>query len=368
MLARLSVVLGKINPALGELWGIQLCIFFLVIVLTGTFLVGYLLQGTRVGMQLWKAVTRIRMLARTGKKVEPSAIAAVLTQEPFKHLWEEYRDTLHEVQRPADGSVPRKEVRATVPAEMFFTRDALVDGRLFDDFTRHLPGVLTGLGIIGTFAGLLEGLGRFDASSSATAVAGLKYLLDGVAHAFTTSVIAIGCAMLVIFISKFTLAIFYQWVESLNHLIDAFYATGAGEEYLSRLVHSSEQSDARAAGLKQELIEDFGRMLTALADRQISANAQNAQALGRYVGEAVKTSLSQMTSSELMSNPRRLAVGDTAGLRGVSDAREPSLGAPQYVMTLAELEAPIAQLRDATLHLAAAAQEIHAVLARLQKN
>jgi hypothetical protein len=48
-----------------------------------------------------------------------------------------------------------------MPAEMMFTKESLVDGPLFDDFWRHLPGILTGLGIIGTFAGLLYGLGDF---------------------------------------------------------------------------------------------------------------------------------------------------------------------------------------------------------------
>jgi hypothetical protein len=156
---------------------------------------------------------------------------------------------------------------------MFFTRDVLVDSRLFDDFTRHLPGVLTGLGIIGTFAGLLEGLSKFDATSTATAVAGLKPLLDGVAHAFIASAIAIGCAMVVTFASRFCLALFYRLVEQLCHVVDSLYATGAGEEYLSRLVHASEKSEAHAAQLKQALVEDLTQLMTNLVDRQIQAPA-----------------------------------------------------------------------------------------------
>ena len=374
MLARLSVLLGKINPTLGELWGIQLCIFIVVTTLTGLFLIGYLLQGTRVGFQLWIAVRGIKALARTGKKVDPGAITAVLTHKPLCHLWEEYRDTLHEVTRTGDGPVPLVEVRATVPAEMFFTRDALVDGRLFDDFTRHLPGVLTGLGIIGTFAGLLEGLSRFDATSSTTAVAGLKSLLDGVSHAFTTSAIAIGCAMLVVFISKFALAIFYQQVESLNHLVDALYATGAGEEYLSRLVLSSEKSDAHASDLKKELVEEFARLLNALSDRQMAANSQNTQALGRYMGEALKTSLAQMARTKdaqdsvdrpynLVQGSRKVSGESDAAMR-LDDVRSivEQLGA-----ALSELETPIAQLRNATVDVADAVRRIQSVLGRLQK-
>jgi hypothetical protein len=376
MLARLSVLLGKINPTLGELWGIQLCIFIVVTTLTGLFLVGYLLQGTRVGMQLWVAIRRIKALARAGKSVAPGAITAVLTQQPVRHLWEEYSDTLHEVKQAAGGPTPLAEVRATVPAEMFFTRDALVDGRLFDDFTRHLPGVLTGLGIIGTFAGLLEGLSRFDATSSTTAVAGLKSLLDGVAHAFTTSAIAIGCAMLVVFISKFALAIFYQQVESLNHLIDALYATGAGEEYLSRLVHSSEKSDAHVTDLKKELVEEFTRLLNTLSDRQTAASAQNTQALGRYVGEALKSSLGQMArlmdvhepsgglAHNVVRGSRELVIGECGS---AIPSKDTAASLEQFAAALSKLEAPIAELRHATVSVAGALREIQSVLARMQK-
>ena len=291
MMARLSVLLGKINPSLGELWGLQLWIFLLVASLTLLFLIGYVIQGTRVGVQLGRAIRGINALKRTKKPVGPAAVAAVLASRPLNHLWDEYSDTLHELRNAEGGSVQPAEVRATVPAEMFFTRDVLVDSRLFDEFTRHLPGVLTGLGIIGTFAGLLEGLSRFDATSSITAVAGLKSLLSGVAHAFTASAIAIGCAMVVLFISRLALAIFYQQVESLNHTIDALYATGAGEEYLSRLVHSSEMSGARAAQLKKVLVDDLTQLLDNLVERQIEAQVQSSRSLGLHISKVVTNSV-----------------------------------------------------------------------------
>jgi methyl-accepting chemotaxis protein len=254
------------------------------VALTAIFLIGYLLKGFQVGWQLFAAV---RGVGRLTHGAPPAEVAAVLKSEPFKHLWAEYSDTLHELKRAGSGAVAITEVRATMPAEMFFTRDVLVDSRLFDDFTRHLPGVLTGLGIIGTFAGLLEGLGKFDASSTATAVAGLKPLLDGVAHAFIASAIAIACAMLVVFISRLVLALFYRRVERLNQIIDALYSTGAGEEYLARLVSSSEKAEAHAAQLKQALVEDLTTMMTNLVERQIAAQAETSRSLGNHIGEAI---------------------------------------------------------------------------------
>jgi len=299
--ATLLNLIGQVHPILTNLSGIPLVIFLIVAALTAAFLLGYLVQGTRVGLQLWLAVRRIRKLQRANKHVKPADVGTVLRSEPFRHLWEEYDDTLHELRKASSGATSLTEVRATVPAEMFFTRDVLVDSRMFDDFTRHLPGVLTGLGIIGTFAGLLEGLSKFDASSTATAVAGLKPLLDGVAHAFIASAIAIGCAMVVTFASRFCLALFYRLVEQLCHAIDSLYETGAGEEYLSRLVHASEKSEAHAAQLKQALVEDLTRLMTNLVDRQIEAQVESSRALGSQIGEAITGTLAgplkQMTDA-----------------------------------------------------------------------
>src|SRR5690606_14368832 len=137
-----------------------------------------------VGLQLQAVVRQLRKASAHPGKAETSEIAVAFVKEPFKHLWDEYSHTLHNVRKASNGDVCLFEVRATMPAEAFFTKEILVDSRLFDDFVRHLPGVLTGLGIIGTFAGLLSGLSQFNPTSTETAVAGLKPLLDGVAHAF----------------------------------------------------------------------------------------------------------------------------------------------------------------------------------------
>lgn len=310
------------QPYLQGLSGLPLAIFITVALLTACFIVGYAWKGGQVGAQLWRAVKRLRALAaasRGAADVDPNVVARVLAAEPLRHLWVEYADTLHELSEPPlldehgepggaageagydqhgaplpanTAAAARRRVRATMPAEAFFTRDALVDSRLFDDFTRHLPGVLTGLGIIGTFAGLLDGLSHFDAGSSATAIAGLKPLLQGVAHAFSASALAIACAMFVTFTSRFCLAMFYRWVEQLNRTIDGLYATGAGEEYLSRLVQSSERAEGHAAELRQTLVDELSKMMTQLVDRQVKAQVDSSRQMGMQIADRISVSLS----------------------------------------------------------------------------
>lgn len=287
--------LGAVHPSLENLHGLPLLIFLLVGLLTLIFLVGYAIKGTQVWLQLRATLNAVRVLRKAGAAPNPREVGKAFRWEPLKHLWEEYADTLHELRKAGSGDAVLTEFRATVPAESMFTRDVLVDGRLFDEFTRHLPGVLTGLGIIGTFAGLLDGLEKFkvDPEKIQNTVNGLGPLLVGVQHAFLASGAAIACAMLVVFISRLTLAYLYRLVEHLTHVVDSLYTTGAGEEYLARLVKSSEQSAASTAQLKDALVEDLHKMMTNLVDRQIAAQEASSLALGKHIGESISSAIAE---------------------------------------------------------------------------
>ena len=289
----IAQVLGAINPSLGNLHGFTLATFLTVCVLSAVFVLGYLVQGFRVWRQLNGAISGLKRLKASGEPVTKDEAGKVFHGEPLKHLWDEYSDTLHDLKKASSGGVELRELRATVPAEAMFTREVLVDGRLLDEFTRHLPGVMTGLGIIGTFAGLLEGLGNFNPATAATAVSGLGPLMEGVKHAFVASGVAIGCAMAVVFISRLTLAYFYSRVETLTQTIDSLYSTGAGEEYLSRLVKASERNEANTSQLKDALVEDLNKMMTNLIDRQIAAHEAATVALGDRIGHGIATGIAE---------------------------------------------------------------------------
>lgn len=289
----ITAMLALISPALAAVHGVPLYIFLIVVVLTLLFLLGYLIKGIQVGWQIQSVLSATQALHKSNVSPDRAEVGKAFRWEPFKHLWSEYDDTLHELLAAGSGLNALKEVRATVPADSIFTRDVLVDSRLFDEFTRHLPGVLTGLGIIGTFAGLLDGLQHFSPTPIEEAVKGLAPLLLGVQHAFIASGTAIACAMVVVLVSRLTLAYFYRLVEKLTHTIDSMYSTGAGEVYLSRLVRSSEQSAASTAQMKDALVEDFRQIMTNLVERQIEAQQSTTVALGNHIGEAISSAIAE---------------------------------------------------------------------------
>ena len=313
-----------LHPVLVYLAGIPLLVFLAVTALTSLFVVGYLYKGFQVWWQLRSAIYHIDRLRRSGFSTRPVEVARVFRWAPLSHVWHDYAGTLHEIAKTPGSLASTVEIRATAPAETFFNREVLVDGRLFDDFTRHLPGVLTGLGIIGTFAGLLDGLANFDPSTTVTAVAGLKPLIAGVQHAFIVSALAIGCAMFVIFVSKFVLAYLYGLVERLAHCIDSLYSSGAGEEYLARLVKVSEMHEVVGTRLKDALVEDLGRLMKNLAEKQISTQFEANKALGRHLGASISGSLAEPVErlTEAMVQHCRV---NSEMLAGLTQAMPPAL-------------------------------------------
>jgi len=201
----------------------------------------------------------------------------------LEHLWREYSDTLHKQTEldPRTGQQRVVRLRSTVPAEMYFRSEIIVDTPLRTEFFKHLPGILTGVGIIGTFYGLLIGLQAFQISENAIIVRNsLNKLLHGVWEAFLVSVSAIALAMLVTLIEKLCITRLNAKVEKLVQLLDGLFEAGAGEEYLARLVKASESSASQTAILKDALVGELKQILTELTERQITAASVSTSALG----------------------------------------------------------------------------------------
>lgn len=211
------------------------------------------------------------------------------------HLWKEYQDSLHIQREERDGQMAIVAVRATAPAEIYFNSQFVVDSRLRTEFFKHLPGLFTGIGIIGTFSGLIEGLRQFQVSENAATVRdSLQSLMHLVGEAFFVSAAAIAAAMVVTLIEKLLLASLYRRTEEIAHDIDARFDSGAGEEYLSRLVRASEESASQSKILKDALVKELGELLRELTSAQITSS-KDAQL--QLVDRLTQTSKEQVEAS-----------------------------------------------------------------------
>ena len=208
----------------------------------------------------------------------------------LEHLWQEYSATLHK-QTEADSTTgqPVTRMRSTMPAGVVFRPEIIVDIPLHTDFFKHLPGLFTGVGIIGTFYGLLLGLQAFEVSENAIIVRNsLNKLLHGVWEAFLVSAAAITIAMVVTLIEKLIFARLNAKVEKIVQLLDALFEGGASEEYLVRLVNASESSPSRIASLIRDALK---QTFIELSEKQIAASNAASIALGGRIVSGIEASL-----------------------------------------------------------------------------
>lgn len=258
------------------------------------FLVFFFVPSWRAGGRLRRAAAALAALKKAGTVVDLDVVGdKAMASATLKHCWSEYRDTLH----PQKGTNAKGELtiarwRATATANTFFTDALLVDTPLRTEFFKHLPGILTGLGIIGTFSGLIFGLMGFQVSDDATAVrSSLQGLLNAVGGAFMVSALAIGLAMICTLVEKVAISRRYAEAERLCSGIDNLFDSGAGEEYLARLVEASETSATQAQHIKDALVTDLKGILTELTERQMSTLTASNLQLGQQISSAVADTL-----------------------------------------------------------------------------
>lgn len=259
---------------------------------SGFFVVQFLLPGFRVGRELREARQRLDKIKSAGPVLNLDQVRSeVMVSEALQHCWDEYRDTLHG-QKVANsmGVMEVRRWRATSMAGSFFTDQGLIEAPLRTEFYKHLPGILTGLGIIGTFSGLIVGLQGFKVSEDANVVRGsLEALIGSVGGAFLVSAAAIALAMVVTTIEKAIINSRYTELERLCGLIDSLFDAGAGEEYLQRLVEASETAATQAMQMKESLVTDLKQVLSELTQQQIATMTATSQQLG----QSITTSLTE---------------------------------------------------------------------------
>ncbi|MFX9108537.1 anti-phage ZorAB system protein ZorA, partial [Acinetobacter baumannii] len=188
--------------------------------------------------------------------------------QTLKHAWSNYKNSFHDIYEEIDGETILVNSRATVSSDIFFSQSVIVDTPLRVEYYKHLPGIITGVGIIATFGGLLAGLFAFDpAGNPAKVQDSLSLLLNGVGEAFMASGLAIGAAMIITWREKSWLRECYAQLEDLTTLLDRLFdSDDTGEEYLAKLLKSSQANETNARQLKDSLVNELKVMMTNLVD------------------------------------------------------------------------------------------------------
>ena len=256
----------------------------------------------------------------------PAALdSAFELDKPLLHLWQEYRKTLYKTETPPHAW------RSTLSASAFWNGSAAVDSRVRSDFFKHLPGLFTGLGIIGTFAGLIHGLQAFEVSANADTVRNsLESLMHSVGEAFLVSAAAITAAMVTTFLEKLLINSLYGRVEGIAQILDGCFATATPEQYLEETALHTQATAQHLERLKVDLVRELQPLLRELSQdhkahqEQLSLNLANR--LGETLASAVSSALENQLSGPMADIKTALLQAQQNQSQAASDSLTQLLG------------------------------------------
>ena len=287
------------------------------------FTLFYLFRAVKIVNGLEKYKQSINSIKNNEPDNQLQHLQNLFVQPELKHAWSEFKESLHSQYELEDGEEKIVRIRATAPSASFFSEQQLVDIPLNTEFFKHLPGILTGVGIIGTFYGLMIGLNHFDPSTPEQVSSSVNNLLRDVLYAFLGSAFAITFSILITWLEKFYLAKCYKNLEKFTAELDSLYDSGVGEEYLASLVKSSNESATQARHLKESLVTDLRDMLLHLANSQKVENERLATTLsttyretGQQFAEQVSGAIENSLKSPLdkIAGAVQTASGDQSGM------------------------------------------------------
>lgn len=263
-------------------------LFILATIYLGTaFFVGALIQTLR---SYWRTIhyrKRIRGL------VDYASIRESIGKDVGFPIFREFNHHLVDVPKQ-DGS-GSMALRRSVDAAEIFTDDRFAPGLSSSRVYQVLPGVLTGLGVLGTFVGLQLGIGGLDLQDLKKLETSIVPLIQGCAVAFSTSVWGVGVSLLFSFLEKLLEGWAMGSVRKLQERVDALVPRYVPEEAMADLARSSRSSEEMLKGLAlaigEKMQEAIGRLGTEIKDAVVNATKEGQGPLAEQSAQLLSSAI-----------------------------------------------------------------------------
>ncbi len=208
-------------------------------------------------------------------------------------LFREFNHHLVDVPRQ-DGS-GEMMLRRSVDAAEIFTDDRFAPGLSSNRIFQALPGILTGLGVLGTFVGLQLGIGGLDLQDLKKLETSIVPLIQGCAVAFSTSVWGVGMSLLFSFLEKLLESFALGGVRKLQQRVDALVPRYVPEEAMADLTRSSRSSEDLLKGLAvaigDEMQKAIGRLGAEIKDAVVNATKEGQGPLAEQSAQLLSSAI-----------------------------------------------------------------------------
>ncbi len=171
--------------------------------------------------------------------------------------------------------------------EDYINDDTVIYAHCHTQLGEVIPGILTSLGILGTFLGLVRGLGALDLTDASKTMEGISQMISGMNFAFGTSIA--GCACSIAF-NIFNRAAIGSTQKALDEFYEAF-TEFVMQRPLSDNVQAICQQEDRAAFLRHAVNELGARMNEGVSDAVARSMTPVTQSVNQFIASETQSQL-----------------------------------------------------------------------------
>lgn len=161
----------------------------------------------------------------------------------------------------------------------YINEETVIDKPGHAQLSELIPGLLTSLGILGTFMGLMQGLSGVDFTNAEGTIQSIPQLLGGMRFAFATSVAGIACSLLFNMFNRMAAG---RAVRALDNFEDAFYELAMPRPLQPEVQMLCQKQDEEARMI--QLADTVGNRVAASLEMAVSrAMAPLTQSLDTFI-------------------------------------------------------------------------------------
>jgi hypothetical protein len=224
-------------------------------------------------------------------QLRPQLLIKAQTYPEYGNLWLEFDKTLIEQATPDQKNI---KLIKTVDAAYYFNTASLAKNSTDNRLIASIPGILTAIGIIGTFAGLQLGLSNVNliGADFQTTKAELALLIGSASIAFLTSLWGVTTSVIFNWIEKTTETRIKQRIEKLQNRIDQLFDTISTDQLLFNIEKHNQLSTHYLSDIGNTLGKELKQAITEMSHEM---NSLITQAITESMNAALKPAMTEMT-------------------------------------------------------------------------
>lgn len=230
--------------------------FYLLFIIGAGFCFRWFFRISKAGSSVEQIISVLQNYSRESIRENYGNLQAEMGQAPYDSIWKKFERTLFKSK--AEG------VLMTRDPEAFYNDRTLLENLPLDLF-RAMPGIFTGLGLLGTFAGITVGISGIDLGNVETMKSGIEVLLSGTKTAFLTSVVGLILALGYNLLDNWIYRPYTKKLATLIDQLNTLFPSKSLEEFLSNQAEQAEEQTDAMRELNGELVGRLEDMFVKLS-------------------------------------------------------------------------------------------------------